>query len=369
MSVIVVTGVEGFLGWHARVHFHPHGERHVLGLSRQDLCDEAQLERAVRKADAVIHLAGVNRGADEEIECTNVDLARRLIAACDAGGARPHIVFANSTHRDRDTAYGRSKRRSAELLAEWSVRSGSIFTDVVIPNVFGEGGRPFYNSAIATFCHQLASGEKPRVIQDSELELIHAQDVMRHISKAIENRISGDLRLTGHRILVSECLDKLVQFDKVYRAHLVPDLSNDLDLDFFNAYRSYLFPKFYPVKLPLHADARGHLFEAIKERSGGQCFISTTKPGVTRGNHYHARKVERFLVLSGQAVIRLRKLMSREVVEFPVSGAVPEYIDMPTFHTHSITNIGSTDLMTLFWAHEIYDPQRSDTIREPVEIR
>lgn len=368
MAVIVVTGGEGFLGWHAGVHFHPTGAMHVLGLSRKEFCDGAQLERAVGKADAVIHLAGANRGSEKDVEQTNVDLARRLIAACDAAGARPHILFANSTHCDRDTAYGRSKRRSAELLNEWSVRSGSIVTDIVIPNVFGEGGRPFYNSVVATFCHQLASGEEPRVIQDSELELIHAQEVMRHFKRAIESRIAGELRLTGRRILVSECLNKLTQFDKAYRAHLIPDLADDLDLSLFNTYRSHVFPKFYPVKLPLHADARGQLFEAIKARNGGQCFISTTKPGVTRGNHYHTRKVERFLVLSGQAVIRLRKLLSRDVLEFQVSGAVPEYIDMPTFHTHSITNVGSTDLMTLFWAHEIYDPQRSDTIQEPVKI-
>ena len=141
-----------------------------------------------------------------------------------------------------------------------------------------------------------------------------------------------------------------------------------MDLDLFNTYRSYLYPRHYPVTLPLHSDARGHLYEAVKSLHGGQCFISTTKPGITRGNHYHTRKLERFLVLNGDAVIRIRKLLTGDIVEFKVSGAAPQYIDMPTFCTHDITNMGQSDLMTLFWAHEIFDPQRSDTIREPVEL-
>ena len=166
---------------------------------------------------------------------------------------------------------------------------------------------------------------------------------------------------------VSECLQKLQGFDHSYRGHLIPELKTDVDLDLFNTYRSYLYPRYYPVTLQLHSDTRGHLFEAVKSLHGGQCFISTTKPGITRGNHYHTRKFERFLVLNGDAVIRIRKLLTGDIVEFKVSGAAPQYIDMPTFCTHDITNTGQSDLTTLFWAHEIFDPQRSDTIREPVE--
>jgi UDP-2-acetamido-2,6-beta-L-arabino-hexul-4-ose reductase len=308
----------------------------------------------------------MNRGDEQDIERINVELTTRLIEACRQAGARPQIVLADSTHRERDTAYGRSKRRSAGLLAAWASDTNSVFSDLIIPNVYGEGGRPFYNSVVSTFCHQLASGEAPSIIQDGPLELVHAQSVAAEAASVIRSRAAGEIRMTGSTMSVSDLLGRLQGFDRSYRGHLIPSFQQDVDLDLFNTYRSYLYPKHYPVTLPLHGDARGQLFEAVKSIHGGQCFISTTKPGITRGNHYHTRKVERFLVLNGEAVIRIRRLLTGDTVEFKVTGSVPQYIDMPTFCTHNITNTGGGDLTTLFWAHEIYDPQRSDTIREPV---
>jgi len=368
MTTIAITGSGGFLGWHLRVHCHAKPEIKILQVDREGFRDPARFQQVIRQADAVVHLAGLNRGSDQDIECVNVELTKQLIAACRQTGARPHVLLANSTHQDRDTAYGRSKRACAGMLGAWASEAGTIFTDLVIPNVYGEGGRPFYNSVVATFCHQLASGEEPKIIQDGQLELVHAQRVSRAIVAAIAGRVSSQVRMEGERLSVSECLSKLQTFDRCYRAHLVPDLKADLNLDLFNTYRSFLYPRYYPVTLQLHSDARGHLFEAVKSLHGGQCFISTTKPGITRGNHYHTRKFERFLVLGGDAVIRIRKLLTRDIVEFKVSGTVPQYIDMPTFCTHDITNTGQAELTTLFWAHEIFDPQRSDTIRESVDV-
>ena len=368
MTTIAVTGVGGFLGWHLRVHCHARPEIKIIEIDRCIFGDPSRFQGIIRQADAVVHLAGMNRGDDRDIERVNFDLTRQLIAVCKQANAPPQVLLTNSTHRNRETAYGRSKRQSADLLAAWASEAGSIFTDLVLPNVYGEGGRPFYNSVVATFCHQLASGEEPKIIQDGQLELVHAQTVARAIVAAIEGRVSGEVRIQGDRLSVSECLRKLQSFDRSYRGHLIPELKTDVDLDLFNTYRSYLYPRHYPVTLPLHSDARGHLYEAVKSLHGGQCFISTTKPGITRGNHYHTRKLERFLVLNGDAVIRIRKLLTGDIVEFKVSGAAPQYIDMPTFCTHDITNMGQSDLMTLFWAHEIFDPQRSDTIREPVEL-
>jgi UDP-2-acetamido-2,6-beta-L-arabino-hexul-4-ose reductase len=368
MATIAITGSGGFLGWHLRVHCHARPEIKILQIDREGFRDPAHFQQVIQQADAVVHLAGLNRGSDQDIERVNVELTKQLIAACRKSGARPHVLLANSTHQERDTAYGRSKRESANMLGDWASEAGTAFTDLVIPNVYGEGGRPFYNSVVATFCHQLASGEEPKIIQDGQLELVHAQRVSRAIVAAIAGHVSGQVRVEGERLSVSECLSKLQAFDRCYRAHLVPDLKADLDLDLFNTYRSFLYPRYYPVTLQLHSDARGHLFEAVKSLHGGQCFISTTKPGITRGNHYHTRKFERFLVLGGDAVIRIRKLLTRDIVEFKVAGTVPQYIDMPTFCTHDITNTGQAELTTLFWAHEIFDPQRSDTIREPVDL-
>ena len=261
MTTFVVTGAGGFLGWHLRVYFHARPEFKIVGVDRSVYGDPKRFTEILRSADAVVHLAGMNRGNEQEIERVNVDLTTRLIGACRQADLRPQIVLANSTHCERDTAYGRSKRRSAELLAGWASEVGAVFTNLVIPNVYGEGGRPFYNSVVSTFCHQLASGEKPAIIQDGRLELVHAQAVVRELDAAIQKRISGEVRMTGSSLSVSDLLETLQGFDRSYRGHLIPELTRESDLDLFNTYRSYLYPRHYPVTLPLHSDARGNLFE------------------------------------------------------------------------------------------------------------
>ena len=363
---IGITGIDGLLGWHLRAYLHGGRKATVRGVDRPTYSDPRSLADFVQDVDAVVHLAGVNRGNDAELEETNIDLTNRLIAACEKTGSKPHIVFASSTHADRDTAYGRSKRACAAKFRQWSDKNRANFTNLVLPHVFGEFGKPFYNSVVSTFCYQIANREAPTIVTDGDLELVHTQEVATRILQVIGKGESGDNREQGRSIKVSELLAKLNEIARLYNCQIVPDLRDLLDLRLFNTFRSYLFPKYYPVTLSVHADSRGALFEAVKSRNAGQMFFSTTKPGVTRGNHYHTRKFERFLVTSGEAVIRLRKLFSGEIVEFRVSGSNPQYIDMPTFYIHNITNIGSTDLVTVFWAHEIFDKDDSDTYPESV---
>lgn len=361
-----ITGGLGFLGWHIRAHVHADGNIVADPAGRDAFEDPSSLAAFVRGKDAIVHLAGMNRGDEAEVERTNISLTQMLIDACEREHARPQILFANSTHFDRDTAYGRSKRRSVEILESWARRTGSRFTNLVLPGVFGEGGRPFYNSVVSTFCHQLANGETPQIVQDREMELVHAQTVVARILATIRNEEEGTVRVDGRSTTVTTLLERIQKLASEYRSHLLPSVTDRFDLELFNTYRSYLFPEHYPSALERRADARGSLFEAIRTIHGGQCFFSTTKPGITRGNHYHTAKIERFLVAQGEATIRVRRLFSKEVVEFRVSGDSPVYVDMPTFHTHNITNTGSGELLTLFWAHEIYDPNRSDTYAEPV---
>ena len=338
----------------------------VIPAGRELFSEPEKLRAFVDKVDAVVHLAGRNRGEEREVRDTNIALAEQLACACAATGARPHVVFANSTHAARSTAYGESKRIAAEILGAWSEKSGALFTNLVLPHVFGEGCRPFYNSAVATFCHQLAQGEEPKITQDNEVELVHAQQVAAEITAAVRQRRSGETKVHGVQIRISEVLARLKNIAKQYQAQLIPKLSAELDLDLFNSYRSYLFPRYYPVDLELRHDARGSLFEAVKTLHGGQCFLSTTRPGITRGNHYHRRKLERFLVVQGEAIIRIRRLLAGEVIEFRVSGKRPQYVDMPTLHTHNITNTGSGELTTLFWSQEIFDAEHPDTFSEAV---
>lgn len=366
MPRIGVTGSNGFLGWHLRCALHANSQDVVVPAPREVFGDDRALGQFAAQCDAIVHLAALNRGDDALIESANVDLTRRLIAALEAAQARPHVILSSSVHQASDTPYGRSKRLSAELLANWAARSGAIFTNLILPNLFGECGRPHYNSVVATFCHQLARGETPHIIEDRELELVHAQRVAREIRELVSRPTAGDRLMSGTRLRVSALLSQLQEMARRYADHVIPELATELDLELFNTYRSFLFPENYPVTPVLRADTRGRLFEAVKSEREGQCFISTTLPGVTRGNHYHRAKIERFLVISGKALIRVRKLFSTAITEYRISGDQPQYVDMPTLHTHNITNIGQESLITLFWSNEIFDPSRPDTYAEPV---
>lgn len=363
---IGVTGADGMIGWHMRAFLRNRPGVETIPASRAAFESVEKLQNFASGCDAIVHLAGMNRGEDEQVERVNVELAEKLIGAVEKTGRKPHIIFSSSTHIYRGTAYGRSKKKCAELFSEWAEKAGAVFTNLILPHVFGEFGKPFYNSVVHTFCHQLANDERPKIIKDGELELLSAQQVAEEIFRVITEKEGGELSPKGAPMLTSELLAKLEGFKDLYGRRVFPSFENETDLLLFNAYRSYLYPAHYPVPLELHSDERGALFEAVKTLNGGQCFISTTKPGITRGEHYHRKKVERFLVIRGEAVIRLRKIFTNEVLEFKVSGERPQYVDMPTFHTHNITNMGSGELMTLFWAHELYDPENPDTIYEPV---
>ena len=361
-----ITGAFGFLGWHVRARAHCEKDVQVTPIGRPAFKNPSLLANLVSQADVVVHLAGLNRGDEKEIERTNVALTDALISACEVSDHRPHIIFANSTHVGRQTAYGQSKRRCADKLRSWARGANAKFSDVVMPGLFGEKGRPFYNSVVSTFCYQLANSAEPQIVDDQELELIHAQAAAARIIEIARSGQEGEIRISGRHVKVSVLLSSLNEIAEQYKNHVFPSLDDTFDLALFNTYRSYLFPKHYPVMLTQRADARGRLFEVVKTVHGGQCFISTTHPGVTRGNHYHTTKIERFLVMQGTARIRVRDLFSPAPVEFLVNGDNPEYIDMPTFHTHEITNIGSGELWTLFWAHEIFDSDNPDTYSEQV---
>jgi UDP-2-acetamido-2,6-beta-L-arabino-hexul-4-ose reductase len=363
---IGITGAKGLLGWHLSCFLNAQGAHTRMRADRDVFESATRLQDFVASSEAIVHFAGMNRGDDELIEEVNIRLVDQIIDACRSVNAVPHILFSSSTHVTRDTAYARSKRACAEKLQTWAKAEGSKFTNVVIPNVFGEGGKPFYNSVVSTFCHQLANGQRPQVLSDVTNELIHAQGVCAQIGEFIESGETGEKRLTGTPLSVSALLKKIDDFDQSYRGSVIPDLRDSFDLSLFNTYRSYLYPDYYPIATKLHIDDRGSLFEAVKSLNGGQTFISTTKPGITRGNHYHLKKIERFLVLKGEAKIQIRRLFSDEIKEFAVSGREPVIIDIPTLHTHNITNTGHEELTTLFWAHEIFNPASPDTFAEPV---
>ena len=367
MLRIGITGVKGLIGWHLRCRLHILDDVEIIPADRQTFQSDEALQSFVRQCDGLVHLAGMNRGDDADIERVNTELARRLVAALEYTGSRPHVVFASSTHIDRETAYGRSKRIAGDILKSWSERHGAPFANLILPHVFGECGRPFYNSVVSTFCHQLAVGETPRIDVDGQLELMHTQDVAQLVLDVLMQGFRGEIRPAGSPMLVSELLARLETLSRSYLdGGVIPRLDDMLTLRLFNTFRSFLFPRRYPVPLKLHTDNRGSLFEGVKSLHGGQAFLSTTRPGITRGDHFHFTKVERFLVVSGQGVIRLRRLFDDEIHEFAVSGDSPVFVDMPSLYTHNISNIGKSDMLTLFWSHEIFDPRHPDTFPEKV---
>lgn len=364
MSRFAVTGGRGFLGWHLRAGLRESG----TAVDMIPVGEAFELDTATAAVDGaarVIHIAGVNRGSDEEVAEGNIRFAEQLVTALRAATTPPPVVvFANSTQSTNGSVYGEAKARSAELLAAASSDIGAEFIDVRLPNLFGEHGRPFYNAVTATFSHLVAAGESPTVENDKELTLLHAQNAVDLLTGAAPLASLGTLQCVE---TVSGLLGRLQDYSALYRRGDIPSTIDAFDRDLFNTYRSYTFPAQSPIGLTRHADARGSFFEIIRSHGGaGQSSFSTTVPGVTRGDHFHRRKIERFTVLQGRARISLRRLYSEEVVSFEVSGDAPGAVDMPTMWAHNITNIGDDVLYTSFWTNDIFDPDNPDTIAEAV---
>jgi UDP-2-acetamido-2,6-beta-L-arabino-hexul-4-ose reductase len=354
-----LTGSGGFLGWHVKLALHALGHQFIevpVG-DRFDLGDAAA---AIGRADELIHLAGVNRGTDDEIAEGNRLFAEQLSqAVAQSGNSLDSITYANSSQSTSDNVYGRAKLAAAEILARTVESCGGAFRDIVLPNLFGEHGRPFYNSVVATFSHLLATGEgEPSIQADRELTLLHAQDAA--------DWLIGSTQESQHvrQATVSELLAKLQVISQTYRNGEFPDLSDEFNRDLFNTYRSYSPTPEIP--LHEHKDNRGSFVEVTRSWGGtGQSSFSTTHPGITRGNHYHRRKVERFVVLSGKANLALRRMFTDQVINI-VADEEPVAIDQPTGWTHNLTNAGDQTLYMFFWTNDIFDPDNPDTFVERV---
>lgn len=364
---IAITGAHGFLGWHLRARLAAMCDASVIPVGRADFLHPDTLSRALRDAEVVVHVAGANRGKPADVAAINVELAHQLIAAIQGSGNTPDIVFANSVQAESSTPYGASKAAAADALARWAQQAGTRFVDVVLPNLFGEHGRPHYNSFVATFCHELARDRTPDVHDPmAEVELLHVQDAAQALINAV-TALGGRHRPIGVNRTVGGVLDALTTMRRTYRGSDLPELRDDFERSLFSTYRSSLFPHGFPVTLPIRSDHRGSLVEAVRNRSGeGQTFVSTTLPGQVRGDHYHFQKFERFLVLQGTAEIRLRRLLHDDVVRFRVSGSKPAFVDMPALWAHAIENVGDDELVTLFWADGLFDADRPDTFPEQV---
>jgi UDP-2-acetamido-2,6-beta-L-arabino-hexul-4-ose reductase len=371
MIKVGVTGSNGFIGWHlCRTLELDINRFQLIEFNRNWFHENSNLDSFVSKCDIIVHLAGLNRHNDEKaIYNTNIDLAERLIESFIRINFKGQVIFSSSIQEERNNTFGLSKKEARELLSKWAIESGAIFHGVIIPNVFGAFGVPFYNSVISTFCHQLVNGEAPKIETDATLNLIYINELVKKIIDLFNSETNVNLTL-GHTDVykVSEILELLIKYKNIYfEIAQIPCFNSRFEINLFNTFRSYIdLNTHFPIKYKNNIDERGNFVEIIRLETGGQVSFSTTKKGITRGNHFHTRKIERFSVIKGNALIQLRKIGTLEVFDYYLSGDEPAYVDMPIWYTHNIKNIGEEDLYTMFWINEFYDANDPDTYFQTV---
>jgi UDP-2-acetamido-2,6-beta-L-arabino-hexul-4-ose reductase len=372
MIRVGITGNTGFIGYHLYQTLSLYKDEFSLVEFEKSYFNESlKLDAFVSSCDVIVHLAALNRHNEPEvIYKTNTSLVKNLIKALERTESKAHLIISSSTQEERDNLYGKSKKESRILLSEWAKQNKGRLTGLIIPNVFGPFGQPYYNSVVATFCHQIANGETPKIDVDGDLKLIYVGDLVEKIIQIIrdsDNTHELYIPYTAEA-KVSEILIKIKYFRNSYQeTGEIPVLQNDFELKLFNTYRCYIdIASYFPKKFIQHLDARGGFVEIARQGISGQTSFSTTFPEITRGNHYHTRKIERFAVIKGKALIQLRRIGTEDVHEFYLDGDYPAYVDMPIWYTHNIKNIGDDILYTIFWINEPFDSNNSDTYFEIV---
>jgi len=385
---VLVTGAKGFIGSNLIVHLQHREDVQIFGYDIDN--SPAELDSWLDEADFVFHLAGVNRPKDEEEFFTgNAGLTSTI---CDHLARRsdpPPILLSSSIQAELDNPYGRSKRLAEEAVSAYAEKTAARAIIYRLTNVFGKWSRPNYNTVVATFCYNIAH-DLPITISDPghEMRLIHIDDVVRAFVSELEgSRLEGSRLGVEWRRVRPEypvTLGQLAELIRSFRAMrdtlVTPDFSDPFVKKLYGMYLTYLDEDTFAYDLLQRCDDRGCLAEFIKSPHFGQIFVSRTKPGITRGNHFHHTKAEKFLVLEGEAVIRFRKVQGSrlegsrlegsrlpEVIEYRVSGKDFRVLDIPPGYTHNIENVGDTELITLFWASEIFDPDEPDTFYEVVQ--
>ena len=361
---VIVTGARGFIGRHLMEALNRHPAVDVQGFDIDS--SPGVLAEALRKTDVVFHLAGINRPERiEEYEEGNHLFTKKLCTILEEAGRTPMVVFSSSIQAELDNPYGISKRKAENVLKEWVERTGCQIIIFRLKNVFGKWCRLNYNSVVATFCHNIAK-ELPIKVSDpaKKIELVYIDDVVSAFINCLDSHSEGwEYREVSplFAITLRDLARQIESFRESRKTLFVPELDNPFIKRLYATYLSYLDKNNFAYKLMTFTDSRGGLAEFLKQNHFGQLFISRTKPGVTRGNHFHHTKAEKFFVIEGKAIIRFRKLDENEVIEYKVSGKEFRVLDIPPGYTHSIENIGPNDLITIFWASEIYDASLQDS--------
>jgi len=371
LKQVLVTGASGFIGSHVMTALAGLDDVELSGLGSS--ASRETLLSAARHADVIVHLAGVNRPTDDMgFQLVNAELTAALCRVTAETQRHPLILFSSSIQSGNGTPYGNSKLAAENSLEQWSSAGHGAAVVLRLSNVFGKWTRPQYNSAVATFCHAIAN-DAPYVIADSArtVPLLHVDDVVALITRYLTGALVADrfarVDVGPVRVIALGELEGMLLAFRASRATLqLPDFSDRFIQALYSQYLSYMPTDGFAYSLTTHADQRGSLAEFIKGPAFGQIFVSRTNAGVTRGNHWHHTKTEKFLVVYGEAVIRFRRIGSDAVIEYCASGNDFRVVDIPPGFVHSIENVGAGEMVCVFWASEIFDPSRPDTHFEAV---
>lgn len=362
---ILVTGANGFIGKNLIVELKNRGYNQILPYDT-DTPTEKLVEYA-QIADFVFHLAGVNRPQNtEEFMQGNFGFTSRLLSVLKDHHNKAPIMLASSIQAELDNPYGQSKKAGEDLLIQYGETHGIQVLIYRFPNVFGKWSRPNYNSAVATFCHNITR-DLPITVNDPEviLSLVYIDDLVDELIAALigAGHTDGSFYYVPivHKIRLGDLVELLKQFKQNRSDLLLPKLDEPLTKKLYSTYLSYLPEDQFGYELVTNTDHRGSFSEFLRTSDRGQVSINVAKPGITKGNHWHHTKCEKFLVVSGDAVIRFRRIDSDHVIEYRVSGNVLRVIDIPVGYTHNIENVGVTDLVTVMWANELLNKEKPDT--------
>ena len=362
---ILVTGAKGFIGKNLIVELKNRGYKDIFEFDIDT--DKYLLDTYTRECEFVFHLAGVNRPKnEEEFMEGNFKFTSELLELLKKHNNKAPILITSSIQAERDNPYGRSKKAGEHVVFSYSKETGTKVLVYRLPNVFGKWCRPNYNSVIATFCHNIAL-DLPIIVNEPGLvmNLVYIDDVVEEFIRALngnENRTEDFCEVPiVHTITLGEIVNLIHSFKRSREERSIPNMSDEFTKKLYSTYLSYLPKDKFSYQLKMNVDNRGSFTEFIKTLDRGQVSVNISKPGITKGNHWHNTKNEKFLVVRGKGVIRFRKVDSDEIIEYYVSGEKLEVVDIPPGYTHNIENLGDTDMVTIMWANEPFNPEKPDT--------
>jgi UDP-2-acetamido-2,6-beta-L-arabino-hexul-4-ose reductase len=371
MKRILITGGRGFLGRNLAAYLQERRDCETTLYGREDSAEN--LRKWLLDADVVFHLAGVNRPQDPaDFDRENAGFTEQLCRVLREDERTPKIVFSSSKQAELGNPYGVSKANAEKVLQQFAAQTGACVRIYRLKNLFGKWCQPNYNAVTATFCHNIAR-DLPIAIFDptQEVALSYVDDVVAAFLEEVDGRqTEGEAGrgIPSYPIQLGDLAGRIQAFQEMKSTLTLPDFAGWFDRALYATYLSYVPAEVRPYNLETKSDARGSLAEFLKQKHFGQIFVSRTKAGVTRGNHYHHTKAEKFFVVEGDGLIRMRAVEGGTVEEYFVTGNAYQVIDIPPGFTHSISNVGSGEMVTLFWSSEIFDPNRPDTYYLPVDF-